>query len=615
MSRHIHICTHDGGGTIERAYRYEGHTVADRPKKRLTCMNVLNSSGLPRHISMSHVVATVIIKGGRPLLGRPARLFRWEQLSVHLYLQLNHSESSMTTTEMAVLVRIGELVHRASPWHRRLWGIGTCSSIDELADAAELVAATGYGSLSFEHLAKQVGEGLKRDPAMPDETAKPILKEIFLNAVPTSNRAERLRQHAIVAGGMDYLKEYLALDAPIMADIELWSRLIAGHLLDEGWSEDGIRQQIDRHSNTESDPMRSFIEDMAGKVKQNFFVVIQASRVPKELQHSERFVDRNNFPLPAGCEPIEGLTGFFTRTVKAWDQSAAVTGFAAEIDTAIARYQATLRGRRNITLASYAFVTEGVGESRRWRQVEIRPVARRVEVKQLAEAASSNYFEAPWGSSLDNAVILAEMVELNQGPQVPALLWASVESVFDTFPEDPKPLSTTLGWLLAASLVRAELTFLAHRFRSDQRLDRAKTNAERCHVMEQFLRDGCDAEFEEMRDQLAWNRMLQIVSNRRSFERLAIHLGAAIARVHRERNRAMHGGSLTESGGPVALRAGPSLISAVLDRVAWGVLATPKVNANELAARAVIRGQHACTSESTLVFSRLLDSTTPVRWS
>ncbi len=221
-----------------------------------------------------------------------------------------------------------------------------------------------------------------------------------------------------------------------------------------------------------------------------------------------------------------------------------------------------------------------------------------------------------WSDPVDNAVILAETAEASTGPQVPALLWASLESIFEDSDDPEFHLSQRLSWLLLASLVRAELTVLAHHLVKEgapisEKLDVASTNSKMCEVLERAIRDGEPIPFNDVRDELACERLSELFAASDVVGRMRSYLAGSIARVHRERNRAMHGGTLTKAGGMVAQRSGPPLVAAVLDRVVWAEKQFPPVPLDQLIARAMVRGRLALVDQSGLPASRVLDLDLP----
>lgn len=517
----------------------------------------------------------------------------------------------MATFDEKVVRRVGELVFRASAWHRRLWGIGTIGAIAELADAGDLVLATGYGTQRFVALCRQVGELVKRDPALPNDVRAVLLREIYKNSPPDGQRLANLRQLSSDFGEVRYV-ELLAAVAPAdRSGVELWARSIAAHLLDVGWSEDAVRQLSDRHLAAAPIDLQAFLDDAASRREQSFEVVVAGARIPMELQVGGGWVPRDQPPVDLPTVDLDGLSGFFTASITAWDKASAGAAFGAQLLRAASRYQASRRGRKPLVLAPKAYVRRGAAEP--WRQFDLSPAARRVEVKEVTRDGPESCFEPSWSDSVDNALILAETAEAATGPQVPALLWASLESIFDESDDLEFHLSQRLSWLLLASLVRAELTVLAHHLVKDggpisARLRTATSNGEKCRLLEEAIRDGQAISFNDVRDELAYERLRELFVDPQTAARMRSYLAGAISRVQRERNRGMHGGTLSLAGGRVAERSGPPLVAAVLDRVVWAEKQEPPVPLDQLLARAMVRGQLVFIDQSDLPASQVLEA-------
>ncbi len=324
-----------------------------------------------------------IKRAGDPQRGRPARLFRWDSpgWAVNLALRITAQGGDVASFDEKVVRRVGELVFRASAWHRRLWGIGTVGAINELVDAGELVLATGYGTQGFAALCRQVGEMVKRDPALPLGIRSPLLGEIYKKAPPDGQRLANLGQLCAELGDARYLRLLAEVEPAERAGVELWARSIAAHLLDAGWSEDAVRQLSDRHSKSDPIELQSLLDDAAARRRQDFEVVVAGARIPKELQGGGGWVSRDQSPVGLPHVDLDGLSGYFTASVGAWDQTAAGAMFGSELARAVSRYQASRRGRKELALAPFAHVR--VVGSEPWRRVDLSPAARRVEIKEI----------------------------------------------------------------------------------------------------------------------------------------------------------------------------------------------------------------------------------------
>jgi hypothetical protein len=134
--------------------------------------------------------------------------------------------------------RLVELLAPSTPWNRSLWSINTLLTLREVLEAADASRSGILGEDSLRRLSSLAIRLMGKDPGLLDAE-----KQVLQDALRTSPRHGGLAYHTI-AQLLDQIEpEYLvrwanALGTTPQPQPERTARSIAGHLLDQGFSEE-----------------------------------------------------------------------------------------------------------------------------------------------------------------------------------------------------------------------------------------------------------------------------------------------------------------------------------------------------------------------------------------
>ena len=504
-----------------------------------------------------------------------------------------------TEVGVAVAARLEEFWGHSTPWHRRLWGVGTVAALKEVIEVSTAVSESVLREGSLQRLQSEAERLAGQDPGVGDEHMKRTLQRILKGDLTAGRVAWRKLSEIIprIEGG--YLQRWAsAAEGLKRDDQERAARYIAGHLLEAGFAATYLhrwltyRTRFDLREVTLTEILKEADADQVRREDERFEVVIPCVSVPRVDAGSPPAEWRSSTEIARLLRDLGQDTtnirqnGGFAIEVTVRDPYAAVEQARELLDRWAARVELATTG--SLTPTKHAWV-EGVS-----RGIPFDVERRQVDVGAL-ERETRLY--APLDNSetairLDDAFQLAQ--PLARGPRAAAIGggWAALESLLTAPGEGRGVAASRLAAVVACSFPRAELTTLSYEHQkhaSDnlaQKLSSETENLARARLMAEAILTGEAVHGRGPNDDAARDRMAQVLERPAgTLGRVRSYLEGALTRLYRERNLTLHGGRVSGGGRTTALRTSPPLVGAGLDRLAhaWFVEETSPL---DLVARA-----------------------------
>lgn len=500
--------------------------------------------------------------------------------------------------EQLVAARLLDFFGAETPWQRRLWDIGTCLSLREIAEASDAVVSGALSDEALSWLKASVLEQTGRDVGIGTAAERSTLTGALKGKVGRGTFDARIIESVAASAESHYLQRWsvaLSSDGPRRA--ERVARSIAGHMLGLGFSSEYLHRWWTyriRHEDGER-TLADLVEDAHARSLEptsTHEVIIPLQRATTRAYEIPGWIApeaASDLLTPMNKKPIAGLAGALRISVTAHDPCAAVELSADVVDRYVARI--TLGGGgEGLAPFPYVWVSAHARHQRltlrRSRGLELPVLLRRVEPITSSVAPR-----------IDSSLELLGPVD--RGPVSSAVAggWAAVETLL-TAPGDRGKVHAAdrLAALIACSFPRAELTRLAHHILERERdtntelaqsLEEATTNTNTAGRLAKHLATK-DVICEDVSDQAAVRRLQTLVRQPSSSLRdVEAHLQRSLRRLYRVRNLVLHNAATDSLALPAALLTSTPLLGAGIDRLVRGAL-IQDIEPLDLAARARI---------------------------
>lgn len=514
------------------------------------------------------------------------------------------------STEL-VVARLFDFFGRRTPWHRRLWGPGLLSCLQEVEELSTIVDEIGQGADQVLGYRRYLAREVAQDAGFADPQRSQVLELLQQkqNLPPVAVlRLRHLREQAAI----NYLERWSAFVAGGgSVPLERMARSLASRLLDAGFSPSGLHKWLTAvQASGKLTNLHQLIDQAQRRLElpvRSWNVVVPVQQIPfhghppppNYLTAVEALAE-----LPDPLTPPLGIrvNGALCYGVEALDPAAAATRAGVLIRRLGARVTVGLPGEDEVVTGGLAWVSraDGVGVGT-WQP--LREIQRSVEVVTLYRNQLV-FPSADSGSELDEALEMLAVVEMGSPGASLAGAWATVESLL-CGPTDleSRVAASRMAAIVAGSLPRAELTPLGHRYREEHddelsaQLSACPTNLEMALVMERAIRSA-DPTFSDQSDVAAVLRLRSFADEPAALRRVQVYLEQAFLRLQRLRNRVMHGGSAESAVTPAVIGTIPALLGAGVDRIVHGRFsADPRMTPLELSARAEVNVRQACEGQ------------------
>ncbi|GAA4182420.1 hypothetical protein GCM10022252_08320 [Streptosporangium oxazolinicum] len=472
--------------------------------------------------------------------------------------------------------RMLDFAAAATPWHRRLWRLGTMLELSELLEA---VGARALGALA-ESSVKYLGDGLakriQRDPGMgsPAERGQ-LIKHV--------NRTMQVDGHDWVALNLllqenrpKYLSRWASHLRNEEANCEPVARAVTSYILDEGYSSEATHKWLTYHIKygqtklTLSDLFEE-AQALVNRPKIRFDILVPLMACPPlPEERPECWLDSSEtaewlaywFPHSPSIRQSGGLV----LEIDAKDKYSALKEVNSEVERLTARFQVGARQRLQFNPTLYM-----LGEQ---EPLDYIGGPRRVEVHALER--TKEVFRLRLDPQIDAALELLQPLDRGTPAAAIAGSWAALEALLigpgDT--SNRAVAATRMARIVTCSYVTSELTSLAqaHASTSDdaiaKELRSVSDDQERAVLIEKAIKSGVVDDFESVGVQIALTRIRALISNPNAIlPRIVSQLEDSFRRLYRQRNLIVHAGQTGSVALNGTLRTVSPLVGAGADRV------------------------------------------------
>ncbi|MFC8258392.1 hypothetical protein ACFUNF_12365 [Streptomyces sp. NPDC057291] len=492
--------------------------------------------------------------------------------------------------------RILDFTSTATPWHRRLWGVGSFLALEELHEAGQWVEKKVISSGAIDWQKHALERMLGSDKALGDSVRRKELQNILRGdlSIASGNR-RRLRNFIDVCqpGYLERWADHVGQDDPPRA--ELLARSVAAHLLDHGHSFTGVQRWIrDGRRDISALELVREAAKLADQQIAEWEVFVPFVELPGHESlavHLGHWSPRSNLPAwldLCGYKLDDSHKGGFTYKIEARDYERAI-----EIaDDMVERLKARSRFARlkGSVIPAHDVYVKGVLGNAPLRSGDRGAQILSLQSEKVIYAVGLDVQRTgtEHRNFIDDALEVA--ATLNSGALAPAISgsWAALESLL-TEPRDDTEKGKVVAAQRAAQLVacswtRAELTAIAHQLRSNKNdstakvVERLSSNRERAEYIASLIdADGVIPLKRTWRlrsDVAAIERMREVIRQPNVvLGRVKFYLEYSLRGLYRARNIVVHGGSTGGVSLPSTLRVTAPLVGAALDRISHAYFA------------------------------------------
>ncbi len=480
-----------------------------------------------------------------------------------------------------VLARLGEFFGHRTPWHRRLWNVGTNLALHEVIEYADACLSGAIPNTEgLRYVIGTVKRQVDRDPGVA-----PLAREIT-SCLDALNVSSQSKIPVVTRDELEQLVRRLARDylnnwctATIDPHVEFAARALASHLLDLGFSLDHLHRWITAVAPTimSMDQLTKATRDMVARMPPRNYTIFVPCAAPFDKSRVDtgrvRWLDGHAASAWIHeCLPVNESrrhSGGFLLEIESRDPWSAVEDARVTVARGDARAKVSSPSNDNIRLNGWARVA---GDKRAY---EIRPTPRQVEIGSLVRQSAVYRFDDGLAPATDDALELASYMESPSAGAAVTGGWSAIEALLIRPGEGSHHLAADrLASLIACSLPRAELTPLAFRHQENtddalaQALSESHANYAKVQHVEAHLRAGNRLNLSESNDLAAQDRIVAIIQDPRiQLGQIKDYVTESLRRLYNQRNTVAHAGSLRSAALSATIRTTLSLVGAGLDRI------------------------------------------------
>lgn len=501
-----------------------------------------------------------------------------------------------------------ELADNRTPWHRGLWQPG---SVVLIAEVREAVEATWQGALTSDEAMRDVIDGairqISRDPGLGSEAVRTQLTDLLKQLKPVGNaksKATPETQQILdrVAAYIDrcrsnYMLRWIEhIDGPGIAadEVELASRLLVAHLLDEGFHRSHVHGWL--RSVAPSWSLSKTISkgrEMLLDNPREFKFLVSLIRAPREIAEAfgekwktgQEYIDALATSANPPSPMPRAAAGALEWSCVSRDPHAAISELLAWEQRILARAEL---GYGNSSKIEFGADVVDLGSNRvRSLREDLRSI--RVPAIQRSRVYGMS---SPYAPQLDGAIgLLASHSGPLAGPSV-ASVWAAAEGLLGRPGGKGVDVADRLADIVACSFPRAELGELAKVW-ADEGSDalastlKSGSSAEQARALSDHLIAHGDPGFSQPADRAAVARYLQLTTDPSEvIGRVRTYSSSVFRRLYYQRNFIMHAAKFDSVTLNISARTAPFLVAAGLDRIVNAQHGDSSVGPLDLAARA-----------------------------
>lgn len=513
---------------------------------------------------------------------------------------------------------------KGMPWYRKLWNSGSILTLKELLKLSHAV----HNSVISESLFHDaIVFAIKR--ILCDEGIESSDKD-RVKAVLGKNQKIKISYQSCDWYVLDelikrieakYIANWITAIENGVQSTEKTARYLASHFMDIGYSSQYLYQKciiFRKQENGSQNAILLLLGFFANKVSHNekYEVMFTFTKTPRTIKRGQiSKCSSMEWLVPkevsqwllsqkidsSGVRPTGGLnikvyaTDKFAAIKKALSHSRSVTSRIA------------LGTKKPPQMLNTVWVA-GFSES-----FNLPEINREIHLKVLTKEGL--FFSISDDESVENSIALVGF--MNEAAPSPAITtgWAAIESLLVGPGGHSKLIaSERIANIIACSFPRGELTKLAYQYLKEgnddeltKNLVAEKYNKGKTVVIANYIKAGNDLEFEDLADQLAFQRVAKLINSPyQVLHQIREQVRETMHRLYRQRNRVVHGGLVESEYLEATLRTAAPLIGAGFDRIAQA-LYVQKKSALKLAAQAENRSEFLRVDDSIKDIIGLLD--------
>ena len=494
------------------------------------------------------------------------------------------SQPSAPSDVTLLCSRLRDFFSYNTPWHRRLWNVGTVLGLREVAEYAE---ACLRGDVSSTEGLRFVIETSQREVARDPGVSHLALGlqgrlEELNRKSPKDLHQQSLDhlQQLILRAATEYLHRWLS--SATNQPVEFTARAIAAHLLDGGLSSDHLHRWLQKHQANFSamKDVTAAVAEMADAMPPQAFQVFVPCSAPytKPLapsgavhwldgQRASRWL--RDQPPESADTGNERINGAFVVSVCERDPWTAVDAARTVLARADARAKVARLRDRGLSFSGWARVA---GSPHVFR---LYPVHHNFEIGSLDRQEAIYRFDGTIAVEIDDSLELASYIASDNAGAAITGGWAAVEGLLIRPGErQHHHAADRLAALVTCSLPRAEMTPLAYahaKLGSDElakTLQLTRSNYEKVQLVEQRLQAGGQLALERGSDVAAQERIKAILADPAAqLDRIRRYAAESLRRLYNQRNVIAHSGSFRSAALAATARTSFCLVGAGLDRI------------------------------------------------
>lgn len=511
--------------------------------------------------------------------------------------------------QILIATRVFELVDQTSPWHRSLWQVGTLLSIREVIESAESFRNGETRIEAPEDFIRNARAVAGRDPVLAN--AKTIFESALDDLLDRKSdakwrSAERSLRAVLSRIESNYLWDLAdCIDGRVISPIEvdLFARLIAAHLLDEGLHGTVVCSRFgELDPNTENclvQLLRELHKELSNP-NSEFEFWIGLSKCPDEAIASlgTEAVTTEQFLEKAGAATnwngqfhgVDVVTAVVVKVV-ARDRYSALESVSSVIARLCTRIEIGYNHPVS-RIEPYLEITEN--------EIVLPSPTFAPELRSIKRGKLSGSITNLAGDRVDDALLLLSPHLLRtQGLSI-ATIWAAAEGLLGSVASSGASVADRLADIVACSFVRDELRYLVRNNRSlenglARRLRAGKNRFAQLQIIsEAIVKQGTDVldPVRGEKDRPSVLLLQQTLSDpAESLARIKEYLASAFRRVYYHRNFVMHAAKFDGASLHRTAQMSPRLIAAALDQVINAQADNQQTSPLDLAERAKLELQ------------------------
>ncbi|MGL4306925.1 MAG: integrase [Mycobacteriaceae bacterium] len=474
-----------------------------------------------------------------------------------------------------IIDRMMEITSTVTPWHRRLWHSGTMQLARELLDES---IKPGAKVAAVDRQRNYLMKSLESDPGIKDrgQCVRGTIKLIKAGTSDLSHTWINVNEH-VLRMQASYLKNWAEIfDSRATVSVEGAARRITAHLLDLGMHKNSLYSLLRATKNSQdSVSLGDFfriVDSQAKRAERTYIFCVPVETKPKFpigsgstqgwMSASETAQWKSSHAPDASNVRQQGS---FLLEVKARDVNSAADKARSVISNLVTKFQ--LGTSKRIVVCSKMWSLE--------KNADFPTQATNRIVKILSFERLERVQELVMDDYIANTLSLVQPLQTG-APHIAVISgWSAIESLLvEQSDEDSSIAAERFSLIVAASMVRAELTSLSRRYMETykdsfaRRMQNCSENIDRARLFQIRAMSDERIDLHSQVENMALTRIQPVLKNPGAeVRKIADILTPEFARLYRKRNMVIHGGQIQGNNLHAISETLAPLIGAGIDRI------------------------------------------------